>query len=146
MADNICSKRCVGRKAGEYFRSGYHCAEAVVSAVLESKGVDPKQAVAHATPFGGGVGRTFCETCGALSGGLIAIGHLHGRSAQGECWDTPAAMGKALRESFVEVYGETGCGVLRERFGEKQGALCSRLVEVVAEATVNVLFPVAAKA
>lgn len=134
-----CSQQCAGKNAAVYFQNGFHCAEAVASAVLERLGVDPGQAVAHATPFGGGMGRTFRETCGALTGGLIAIGHLHGRTKQGESWDTPAAMGQALRDSFVKSYGETGCGVLRDRFGEEQSEQCTRLVEVVTKATVKIL-------
>lgn len=139
MANEQCSKKCIGKKAGEYFQNGYHCAEAVASAVLEARDLDPAQAVAHATAFGGGMGRTFCEACGAISGGLIAIGHLHGRTKPGESWDTPAAMGQALRDAFVEAYGETNCGVLRDRFGEEQQAKCTRLVEIMAEATMDAL-------
>lgn len=134
-----CPRQCTGKNASRYLQNGFHCAEAVALAVLEGLDVDPDQAVAHATPFGGGMGRTFCETCGALTGGLIAIGHLHGRTEQGESWDTPAAMGQALRDSFVKSYGETGCGILRDRFGEEQSEQCARLVEVVARATERIL-------
>jgi len=134
-----CSNQCVGKKAGECFQSGYHCAEAVVFAVLEARGVDPSQAIAHATPFGGGVGRTFCEVCGALSGGLIAVGHMYGRTEKGGGWDVPASMSKALRDFFIEEYGSTGCGVLRDRFGEEQYLQCTRIVERVAEATNDIL-------
>lgn len=139
MKNDCCSQLSVGEKAGKYFQNGYHCAEAVASAVLEDRDIDPRQAVAHATPFGGGMGRTFCETCGAISGGLIAIGHVHGRREIGENWDKPAAMGEALRNAFVKEYDVTDCGVLRERFGEEQSIQCTRIVEVMAAATVDVL-------
>lgn len=129
----------IGKRAGEYFQSGFHCAEAVASAVLEARGMDTAQARKHATAFGGGMGRTFCETCGAISGGLIAIGHLHGRSEQGVNWDLPAEMGRDLRDRFISEYGETCCQTLRDRFGDEQGPLCTRLVEHVAAATEAVL-------
>jgi len=125
--------------AGVYFQDGFHCAEAVASAILESKGMDPTQAIMHATAFGGGMGRSFTETCGAISGGLIAIGHLHGRTKRGESWDTPAAMGSQLRDRFIEGFGETNCGVLRDRFGEEQNAECTKIVEIVTKATLEVL-------
>jgi len=133
------SMSCTGKKAGTYFQSGYHCAEAVAAAILESQGIDSSQAVAHATPFGGGIGKSHCETCGAITGGLIAIGHFHGRTQRGENWDTPARMGKELREQFIQAYGETGCGILRERFGENQMDECARVVENITEATIAIL-------
>ena len=129
----------IGEIASAYFQNGYHCDEAVASAIVESKGMDPRQAVAHATPFGGGVGKSFCEMCGAMSGGLIAIGHVHGRANQGDNWDDVAAMGAALRNRFIENYGETGCGALRERFGEEQMVMCARLVQTIAEETHRIL-------
>lgn len=125
-----------GKRAASYFGEGYHCAEAVVSAFFESLGDDPAEAVAHATPFGGGFGKTFGETCGVLSGCMIAIGHVCGRRARGESWDRPAEFGAALRQWFLDRYGTTNCGVLRERFGEEQMAQCRLLVR---EGTVALL-------
>ena len=129
MNKELCTRTLVG----EYLDNGFHCAEAVAAAVLESRGADPSQALAHATPFGGGMGRTFGETCGALTGGLIAIGHLHGRTRPGEGWDKPASLARELRERFLEAFGETQCLALRERFGERQSEECAHLVEWVAD-------------
>ncbi len=130
-------KRCstvmaAADSAAELFGNGFHCAEAVAWAVLVALKQHPAQAAAHATAFGGGFGRSFEEACGALSGGLIAIGHLHGRSApQGE-WDVPAKLGAELRRRFVEDFGTTHCATLRERFGrERQMVQCRKLVHGV---------------
>lgn len=118
--------------AAELFGSGFHCAEAVAWAVLESLKEDPAQAAAHATAFGGGFGRSFEEACGALSGGLIAIGHLYGRCAPEGEWDVPARLGEELRHRFVEDFGTTHCATLRERFGpERQMIECRKLVHGV---------------
>lgn len=126
-----------GERAAEYFGGGYHCAEAVVSAFLEAIGEDPAMAVAHATAFGGGFGRTFAETCGVLSGCMIAIGHVCGRRQPGADWDKPAEFGAAIMRQFVESHGTSNCGVLRERFGaEQQMAECRNLVR---EGTVKLL-------
>ncbi len=119
-------------KAGEYFGSGYHCAEAVAAAVLEALGEDAREAAAHATAFGGGFGRSFGEACGALSGGFIAIGHLHGRREPGGEWDLPAELGAEIRSRFLMDFGTTHCGALRERFGEEsQIEECGKLVKNV---------------
>ncbi len=119
----------IGEKASEYFENGFHCAEAVVTAILETLNENPTQAVSHATAFGAGMGRTFDETCGALSGGLIAIGHLHGRQKPNENWDIPANLAANLRERFIDTYQTTHCKTLRDRFGEEeQPEECSKLV------------------
>lgn len=131
------------RKAGElaarYFGPDYHCAEAVAGAVLKTLGHDAREAMAHATAFGGGFGRTFCEACGALSGGLVAIGHMHGRREPGTSWDLPAELGAELRHSFVEEFGLTHCATLRERFGKAQMDECRKVVARVAETLVALL-------
>jgi C_GCAxxG_C_C family probable redox protein len=123
------NKKSFGEKASYHFEKGFHCAEALVAVILEAYDKDPSQALSHATAFGGGMGRTFEETCGALSGGLIAIGHLHGRQNPSENWDIPAILGAQLRKQFINIYQTTHCKTLRGRFGEEtQAEECSKLV------------------
>jgi C_GCAxxG_C_C family probable redox protein len=131
MKSNICVTAAAD-SAADLFGNGFHCAEAVAWAVLEALKENPAQAAAHATVFGGGFGRSFEEACGALSGGLIAIGHLHGRSVPEGEWDVPAKLGAELRNCFIEDFGTTHCATLRERFGrERQMKECRRLVHGV---------------
>jgi C_GCAxxG_C_C family probable redox protein len=116
-------------RAAASFGEGYHCAEAVVSAFFESMGEDPTEAVAHATPFGGGIGKSLDEVCGVLSGCLIAIGHVCGRRKRGDSWDAAAEFGGAIRRQFIDSHGSSNCGVLRGQFGpEQQMSECRRLV------------------
>jgi C_GCAxxG_C_C family probable redox protein len=118
--------------AAELFGNGFHCAEAVAWAALKALKENSAQAAAHATAFGGGFGRSFEEACGALSGGLIVIGQLHGRSAPEGEWDVAAKLGAELRNRFIEDFGTTHCATLRERFGrERQMLECRRLVHGV---------------
>lgn len=130
--EKIVETMSVKEKSIFYFQNGYHCAEAVAAAVLEDMGDDPAMAVAHATAFGGGMGRSFCETCGALSGALIVVGQYNAREIRGASWDEAAALGARIRELFVDQYGTTHCGTLRERFGEDQSELCARLTGTIA--------------
>lgn len=133
-------EKIAGEKAADYFGSGFHCAEAVAAAVLETLGQPSSEATAHATAFGGGFGKTFEEACGALSGSLIAIGHLHGRRASGMAWDLPAEMGAEIRTRFVEAFGTSNCLKLRIRFGEKaQMEECRKVVERTAQMLVGLL-------
>ncbi len=126
-------QQSIGDVASAYFSEQFHCAEAVAKAVLNARGECARAAVACATPFGGGFGRSFDEACGALSGGLIAIGQLHGRREPGEDWGYPAALAAMLRDAFAERFGTTRCSELRARFGEAQEAECREIVRFMAE-------------
>lgn len=126
--------------AAALFDNGFHCAEAVSWSVLNVLGENPDLAAAHATAFGGGFGRSFDEACGALSGGLIAIGHLHGRRAPGGDWDLPASLAAELRRQFVQDFGTTHCATLREGFDrERQHEECRNLVHAVAGSLLKLL-------
>ncbi len=124
--------KTAGNKAAEYFGNGFHCAEAVAAAILETLGENASEAAAHATAFGGGFGGTHEEACGALCGGLIAIGHIYGRREPGGVWDLPRELGKELRQNFMNSFETTHCATLCERFGEEsQMDECRKLVRVV---------------
>ena len=133
-------RRRAGAKVALFFGNGYHCAEAVTAAVLATTGEASSEAVAHATAFGGGFGRTHRETCGALSGALIAIGHLHGRRQPGGAWDYAAKLGAAIRQRFVDEFGTAHCQTLRHRFGEaRQMPECRRLTRWVTVTLLELL-------
>jgi C_GCAxxG_C_C family probable redox protein len=138
MTEN--DRQTASEKAAQYFGNGFHCAEAVATAVLEAIGQDPTEASAHATAFGGGFGRTYQEACGALSGALIAIGHLYGRRTLGGEWDFPAELGAEIRQGFLDDFGTTHCATLRTRFGEEeQMAECRKLTKNVTATLLTLL-------
>jgi len=64
-------------KAASLFKEGYNCAQSVLLSMQdfwnEKKPLEPKVASA----FGGGIGRRG-SLCGALTGGVIAIGQKYG--------------------------------------------------------------------
>lgn len=70
-------KKDLGEKAVQHFRKGHNCAQSVLLTIFEhSKGRNelvPK----IATAFGGGIGRCG-SVCGALAGGVMAIGAQYG--------------------------------------------------------------------
>jgi len=108
--------------------------------VLETLGESSTEATAHATAFGGGFGRTQQEACGALSGALIAIGHLYGRRRLGGEWDLPAKLGAEIRQRFLNQFGTAHCATLRHRFGdEQQMAECRKLTGSVTAALLELL-------
>jgi C_GCAxxG_C_C family probable redox protein len=82
------------------------------------------------TGFAGGLGGTHQELCGALSGGVIAIGALLGRSTQTED-DRPAMdLSSRYRAQFLAEFGETQCAKLGDWVHAPGGlGSCSVLVE-----------------
>ncbi len=69
-------------RARKNFSKGFNCAECVFEAVLEHLETNlPKEVLKVATGFGGGVG-LFGDTCGAISGAVLAVSAVHGRLAQ----------------------------------------------------------------
>ncbi|CAJ37798.1 C-GCAxxG-C-C family protein [Methanocella arvoryzae] len=64
--------------AVECFKSGFNCSQSVFTAFSGDMGMDSCTALKVATAFGGGIASTG-NVCGAVSGGLMAIGLRHGR-------------------------------------------------------------------
>jgi len=97
--------------------SGLHCAESVVSAITQL--FCPEQteiACRMATGFGGGLAGSRQEACGALTGGVLAIGLLCGRSTPEQGRETAYQISAAYRERFMARFGATICQTLRDSF------------------------------
>jgi C_GCAxxG_C_C family probable redox protein len=97
-------------RAAALFEEGFNCAEAVAAAFAERHGASPETALRAACALGAGVSRTG-QTCGAVSGALIAIGLAHGRR---EARDAPAkertyAAGAAFCARFRSLHGSLAC-------------------------------------
>jgi len=86
----------VKAQAVEFFRSGFNCAESVSRAVLAYFKIDSEPICGAAAGFGGGLGR-YGNICGAISGGVLAIGAI---SSQG-CRDPKD------RDKISEIYQKT---------------------------------------
>ena len=128
----------------DLFRAGkLNCAEAVLMTLSRFLGEDGDYAPRIATAFGGGVcGRQ--GLCGALTGGLMAVGLRHGRKKPGDDKSPANDAGKALLKWAEERYPSLDCRILTgadfsdplqsARFREKGGAhetVCERLVAEV---------------
>lgn len=62
----------------EKFLSGYNCAQAVLYSFCDDLGLDKDAALKLACGFGAGMARKQ-EVCGAIAGGILALGLKHGR-------------------------------------------------------------------
>ena len=97
--------------------------------------------VKMATPFGGGVGGTHLEMCGALTGGVMLIGALSGRVSADEDSQPSRDLAARFRERFLNELGNTQCERLRQELIEPPGGWgsCDVLVERAAGILVQVL-------
>jgi C_GCAxxG_C_C family probable redox protein len=93
-----------------------------------------------ATGLGGGVGVTLQELCGALSGGVLLIGALYGRTAPDEDDSLCSQLVAQYRKNFLQVFGSTRCHeILDSGYGLDGKWPCSELVERAAGILLEVL-------
>jgi len=99
-------------RAKNYFNSGYNCAESVLLALAQEpffKGGDFASALPRvATGFGGGLARNGL-ICGALSGGIMALGLMLGRNQAKESRDPCYPAVDRLVKDFQERFGSIHC-------------------------------------
>jgi C_GCAxxG_C_C family probable redox protein len=96
--------------------------------------------VRMSTGFGGGVGQSREELCGALSAGVMLIGALHGRALVGEDKDVCNRLVTRYRQRFEESFGSTNCGELRRSgYGADGHTPCAELVARAASILLDVL-------
>ncbi|HET9652611.1 MAG TPA: C-GCAxxG-C-C family protein [Usitatibacter sp.] len=101
----------VGKAAEESFNAGLYCAESVLLAVARAQGIESALLPKIATGFCGGMSRT-CGPCGALTGGVMAIGLVLGRDDGKEpaqrCYEP---IQKLVRD-FEREFGARDCDEL----------------------------------
>ena len=128
----------VSQQAGACFMNGYNCAESVATAINDNL-EDPSPSLpAAASAFGGGIGSTRQELCGALSGACIAVGLVAGRKDKTSDDLTAKAVAADLHAAMLETYGTVQCQALIDQFGpEDRRAKCKELVETMTRMTLD---------
>jgi C_GCAxxG_C_C family probable redox protein len=116
----------IRQRARKNFSLGYNCAESVTEAVLALVDTGlPPEVRKVATGLGGGVG-LYGDTCGALTGAVIAVGCVHGRELLPEGTDSKDIAKKSGRQ----LYGNPGLyrlfNQIPNRFHAKYGFTCCR--------------------
>jgi C_GCAxxG_C_C family probable redox protein len=99
--------------AVEKFLSGYNCAQSVLHAYGQDLGLDAETALKLATGLGGGLGRRG-EVCGAVTGGILALGLKFGRGNNADKSVAEPAYQKTreLMVAFERAHGSRTCRVL----------------------------------
>lgn len=115
MSDVLDAKvEVIGERARAYFESrSYMCAESVLLALNSELGGGLKDthAVALAAPFSEGMGGSGC-TCGALSGGTLAVGLFTGNGEAYRHRRRSRKFANRLHDAFKTQFGSACCRVL----------------------------------
>ncbi len=103
----------LGMAAGNYFKSGYNCCEAIVETFRQEAGVPiDDRAFRLCAGFGGGMGHAR-DLCGAMAGCIMVISTLVGRDRPEE---KPLKeiypFSKEFHDRFAAEFGSTKCGDL----------------------------------
>ena len=119
--------KLLDQKVDQYMQQSHHCAQSSFLALKDQFGLRGEQVVKALTPLPGIAERG--ETCGAVTGPLMALGLIYGRDIhQLDDWDTyqesliPAGR---FCDRFEQKFGTTLCHEVQEgKFGR-----CYRLTD-----------------
>jgi C_GCAxxG_C_C family probable redox protein len=147
-------------KAKQYEMKGGGCPQCTLSGIFDALGVQNDDIFKAATGLADGVGLTGDGHCGALSGGVLAIGYFFGRNKEDFSDMMKLVKGnwlsKKLHDRFVKKYGTCRCADLQTSFfgrfynlydpeemkaATKVGMMetCSTLVGEVARMTTEII-------
>lgn len=139
--------------ATDVFANGYNCSQSVFSVFATDFGVSRDLSLRLASPMGAGIARRQ-ETCGAVTGGILALGLKYGKGEQGADADKKLAYEKAisLMSQFEQRHGSTVClqlldgncmnteeGVARIAAADMFNTRCSAYVQTAVEIVEQLL-------
>lgn len=109
MSDNAMQARS---QAGNKFKGGYNCSEAIVHAFNEmlNNPLNP-ESLKMASGFGGGVGHAG-SMCGALAGSVMVIGLFEGRTDSSQSRDPIYNLAHEFHDRFNNQFGGVDCRTL----------------------------------
>lgn len=102
-------------KTGKLHEEGFNCSESVLLSLVSEWGIRSELIPRIATGFGGGMGRQG-YVCGALAGGIMAIGLKYGRDKGSDvpARDKSYATVRELFKKFREEFGNIDCRKLTD--------------------------------
>lgn len=102
----------VRQAAGNHFREGYNCAEAILRSFNTALNLGlSKEALKLAAGFGGGLGHSGC-VCGALAASVMVLGALRGRTDKEQNRQPAYQASEGFHRKFSEHFGGTCCRIL----------------------------------
>ena len=96
------------QRSKDLFESEYFCAESVLMAIAESRGVSCELIPRIATGFCSGLARTG-GLCGAVGGAILALGVAAGRDSADDQVDPVYELVREVLGEFEARFGSTTC-------------------------------------
>ncbi len=105
---DLKAKEKVVESAKSYAARGFLCSESVLLAISDWLGIKNELIPKIATGFGAGIGGCG-SVCGAINGGITALGLKFGRNDVKERVTNPYWFGRELLERFKKEFGRIAC-------------------------------------
>ncbi|MGE5398316.1 MAG: C-GCAxxG-C-C family protein [Chitinophagales bacterium] len=134
----------IKKTAEDYYRNGdFYCSEAIVKTIRDEFELKlPDEIIAMASGFPVGMGGSGC-TCGAVSGGVMALGLFFGRTkAKDEKVDKAMALSKELHDLFKSKHKALCCRKLTRKMtlgSPEHMEQCIAFTGEVAEETARII-------
>jgi C_GCAxxG_C_C family probable redox protein len=114
-------KKMLDQRVDQHMQRSHHCAQSSFLALKEQFGLDGDQVVKALTPMPGLAERG--ESCGALTGPLMALGLVYGRNEyqmdNWEAYQSSLVPAGSFFDAFEKEFGTTTChGVQEVKFGK----------------------------
>jgi C_GCAxxG_C_C family probable redox protein len=134
------NKKEICHRCGLLLDDGWHCSEAMIVGVGQLLTPVHPQVLKASNGFRGGIGSSKEELCGALSGGVMVISLLHGRTDARTNDDRGKELCVEYLHRFNEEFGCVKCSELKANWVGKPGQeKCVQLVEKAAGILLEVL-------
>ena len=113
----------------EFHKAGYNCAESILKAINEEKNLNIP--ISIASPFGSGM--MIGDTCGAITGALMALGSLKGRESN-DFPNNSRKDAKELMSKIKEKYETFQCVELK-----RKGVSCDEIIQYAYDILLEVV-------
>lgn len=133
--ENIYEEVC--SRAEKYFKEDYNCAQAVAMSNIEAFKGQTEGIKQLAAGFGHGMSAG-C-TCGAIAGGVLAIGLLLAAPDIKGFDKTISETTAELHKRFISEFGLTCCKGLRKKLSPFKNAHCKKITVTTAAITLELL-------
>lgn len=104
----MTTNRC--ELANHYHEKGFNCAQSVLAAFGDLTHLTEQEALAVSGGFGGGIGGTHQEVCGAMSGGVMALSLLYPHVEEDNA-ETKRRLYHVIKEFRNRFQNRFGCSV-----------------------------------
>lgn len=128
--------------AYQYHKEGYNCAQSVAAACADLAGRTPEEVLAALGGFGGGIGGSHEEVCGAVSGAVFILGlrYPFTQGADAAAKRKIYAQAKEFRRRFTEIFSLSRCGdLLRARPGVSEKTPAAQRLGITAHCDVMIV-------